>query len=172
LAFETAPSIISKAEVNTVNLSALAGMLATLIGIIYTIQAMLLPEAAIGNPLAPKIFPIGVGVLMILLGVVLSLKEIKKSGFKGKKSSQKHNNENIKLIIYISLTCILYGLIFNKLGYVISTIVFLEIILLLFNGKENWKTNTIISVCFSLFIYIVFSKFLGVTLPVMPFINL
>lgn len=151
------------------NLSALAGIFATIIGILYTIQAMILPEASIGNPLAPKIFPIGVGLFMILFGVILSVKEIRKSGFKGKNSNSKANNKNLKLIAYISLTCILYGLIFNKLGYVISTIVFLELILLLFNGKKNWKTNTIVSVCFSVFIYVVFSKFLGVTLPAMPF---
>lgn len=151
------------------NLSALAGIFATILGILYTIQALILPEAAIGNPLAPKIFPIGVGLLMTLFGVILSVKEIRKLGLRTKNSNDKGNNENLKLIVYISLTCILYGLIFNKLGYVISTIVFLELILLLFNGKKNWKTNTIISVCFSVFIYIVFSKFLGVTLPATPF---
>lgn len=153
------------------NLSALAGIFATLIGIFYTIQSLMLPEASIGNPFAPKIFPIGVGLLMIFFGVVLSVKEIRKLGLRTKNSNDKANNTNLKLIAYISLTCILYGLIFNRLGYVISTIVFLELILLLFNGKKNWKTNTIISVCFSVLIYIVFSKFLGVTLPAIPFLN-
>lgn len=151
------------------NQSALAGILATLVGFFYTIQTLLLPKASIGNPMAPKIFPLGVGLLMIFFGVTLLVKEVRKSGFKVENNVK---SGNIKLITYISLTCILYGLIFRRLGYVISTIVFLEIILFLFNGKEKWKMNTIISVCFSLFIYVVFSRFLGITLPRMPFLNL
>ncbi|SHK05715.1 putative tricarboxylic transport membrane protein [Paramaledivibacter caminithermalis DSM 15212] len=151
------------------NLSALGGILATVLGLIYTTQALMLPKASIGNPIAPKIFPIGIGILLILFGLILSFSEIKNTGLK-KKDIEKDKNENIKLITYTSLACILYGLIFNRLGYVISTIIFLEIILLLFNGKEKIKTNTIVSICFSVIIYFLFSRFLGVTLPAMPFL--
>ena len=153
------------------NLSALAGILAAVLGSLYSIQALLLPNAALGNPLAPKIFPIGVGVLMVITGVVLAVREIRQTGLIVEGNKEKGNNETRKFIAYISLACILYGLTFNHIGYVLSTILFLEIILTLFNGKKNWKVNTIVSVCFSSFIYIVFTKLLGITLPVMPFIN-
>lgn len=153
------------------NLSVLAGVFTVILGIFYTIQAMLLPLASIGNPLAPKVFPLGVGILIIFFGVTLLVKEIKKSGFKFTISKNEADKGNVKLIACISMICILYGLIFRRLGYVISTIIFLEIILLLFNGKEKWKTNTIVAVSFSILIYVVFSMFLGVTLPPIPFIN-
>lgn len=153
------------------NLSVLAGVFTTILGVFYTIQAVILPEASIGNPLAPKVFPLGVGILIIFFGVTLLVKEIKKSGFKLTVSKNEADKGNVKLIAYISMICILYGLIFRRLGYVISTIIFLEIILFLFNGKEKWKINTIVAVSFSVLIYVVFSMFLGVTLPPIPFIN-
>lgn len=153
------------------NLSALAGILAAVLGSLYTIQALLLPNASIGNPFAPKIFPIGVGMLMVITGIVLTVREIRQTGLNEKGTKEKSDNETRKFIAYISGACILYGLTFNHIGYVFSTILFLEIILTLFNGKKNWKVNTIVSVCFSSFIYIVFTKLLGITLPVMPFIN-
>jgi len=151
------------------NLSLLSGVLAFVTGTIYTIQAYMLPNATIGNPMAPKILPIGLGILMILFGISLTIQEIRKGGFQFSNGKKMEVNENLKLILYTCGACILYAILFNRLGYVLSTIVFLEIILLLFNGKEKWKINTMVSVCFSIFIYIVFSKFLGITLPVMPF---
>lgn len=151
------------------NLSLLSGALAFIVGIIYTIQAYLLPNATIGNPMAPKILPIGLGILMILFGVSLITQEVKKSGFKFLDGKKAKIDENLKLILYTCAACILYAILFNRIGYVLSTIVFLEIILLLFNGKEKWKVNTLVSICFSTFIYVVFSKFLGIILPVMPF---
>lgn len=151
------------------NLSALAGILGTLIGIIYTIQAYMLPQATVGNPLGPKVMPLGLGVLMILLGIILTIQEIKKEGFIKKGSSSK-KEDNVKLIVYTCGICILYALLFNRIGYVLATIIFLELVLFLFNGKEKWKSNTMIAICFSVTIYILFSKFLGITLPVMPFI--
>lgn len=152
------------------NLSLLTGILTFIIGIVYTIQAYLLPNATIGKPMAPKVFPIVLGILLIFFGISLMFQEIRKTGFKLTLDKKVKSSESLKLIAYTCATCILYALVFNRLGYVLSTILFLEIILLLFNGKEKWKMNTIISVCFSVFIYITFSKFLGVTLPVMPFI--
>jgi putative tricarboxylic transport membrane protein len=87
---------------------------------------------------------------------------------KNRDNSKKENTN--KMIVLTCLACIIYAILFNRIGYVLSTIVFLEAMLLLFNGKKKWKTNTIVAVVFSVFIYIVFSKLLGVILPVMPFI--
>ncbi len=150
------------------NMSALVGILAFIIGGMYTIQAYLLPLASIGNPVAPKIFPMALGLIMTFLGLIMSIQEIKKGGLINNPSAKMDDTN--KLIGYTCLTCILYALLFNRTGFVISTIIFLEIMLTLFNGKKNWKTNTIVAVSFSLIIYIAFSKFLGITLPVMPFI--
>ncbi|SKC48403.1 tripartite tricarboxylate transporter TctB family protein [Maledivibacter halophilus] len=152
------------------NLSLLAGILSFIIGIVYTLQAYLLPDATIGKPMAPKVFPIVLGILLICFGGSLIIQEVKKTGFKLFVEKKTKNDQSLKLILYTCCICIVYALTFNKLGYVLSTILFLEMMLLLFRGKEKWKMNTIISVSFSVLIYITFSKFLGITLPSIPFI--
>ncbi|MDK2918865.1 MAG: putative tricarboxylic transport rane protein [Candidatus Petromonas sp.] len=153
------------------NLSALAGIFAFVIGAIYTIQAFMLPNASIGNPMAPKVLPIGLGILMTFFGLILTFQEVRKNGLKSKdKTDQKEKDDNVKKIVFTCGAAIIYALLFNRIGYILSTIVFLEIVLTLFNGKKKWKTNTAVSICFSVFIYIVFSKFLGVILPKIPFI--
>ena len=104
---------------------------------------------------------------MIFLAAALIYEELKKN---------KEISNTIKFTIdsnlkKIGLTClfsILYALLFDKLGYVISTILFLEGELILFNDLKKWKINTLVAVIFSLFIYILFSKLLGVYLPMTP----
>lgn len=77
-------------------------------------------------------------------------------------------DSNLKKIGLTCLFSILYAILFDKLGYVISTILFLQGVLFLFNGFKKWKTNTVVVLIFSLFIYILFSKLLGVYLPMTP----
>ncbi|MGB3368641.1 MAG: tripartite tricarboxylate transporter TctB family protein [Acidaminobacteraceae bacterium] len=149
------------------------GTLSLALGVFYLINALGIKKASIGNAFAPKIFPIGLGILMILFSVILILKEnksLKPINFKA--FSINSIDINSKLVVLTAITCIFYGLIFEKLGYVISTIVFLEIILTFFNGIKNFKTNTIVAVCFSVAIYFVFSNLLGIILPLMPILEI
>lgn len=151
------------------NISTLSGILSLLIGLIYTILALLLPDASIGRAAEPKFFPLSLGILMMLLSAALLYDEMNK-----KKKEDKAKNVSFTLdsnLKKIGLTClfsILYAILFDKLGYVISTILFLEGELFLFNGFKEWKINTMVVFIFSLFIYILFSKLLGVYLPMTP----
>ncbi len=151
------------------NISTLSGILSLLIGLIYTILALLLPDASIGRAAEPKFFPLSLGILMILLSAALLYDEMNKR----KKEDKTQNvsftlDSNLKKIGLTCLFSILYAILFDKLGYVISTILFLEGELFLFNGFKKWKINTMVVLIFSLFIYILFSKLLGVYLPMTP----
>ncbi len=153
-----------------VSLSILPSLLFLALGIIYTTATALLPDASVGRPFEPKIFPLMLGVLLIILSLSLLIKEL--ISLREKKSSGDaepfYREPGFKKIL---LTCgfsVMYALLFDRLGYVLSTILFLELELMLFNSLKNWKINTIVSVVFSLFIYIVFSKVLGVYLPLTP----
>ena len=64
---------------------------------------------------------------------------------------------------------ILYALIFDHVGYVLATILFLEGVMMVFNGVKAWKLNTLVAVIFSVFIYVLFYRVLGVYLPPLPF---
>lgn len=150
------------------NMSLLSGIFALAIGLVYTAMAFMLPEASLGRPGEPRFFPLALGFLMIILAGSLLAEELKK------KKAGENNPEDFTLssnLKKIGLTClfsILYAILFDKLGYVISTVLFLESELILFNGLKKWKSNTIVSLVFSLFIYILFSKLLGVFLPMTP----
>ena len=152
------------------SLSILPSLLFFALGIIYTTATALLPDASVGRPYEPKIFPLILGISMIILSLSLLVKEMKAGKDRDSSSDTEPFYKEIGFN-KILLTCgvsILYALLFDKLGYVLSTVLFLELELMLFNGIKKWKINTIVALAFSLFIYIVFSKVLGVYLPLTP----
>lgn len=149
------------------------GVLSLALGIFYLINALGIKNASIGNAFAPKIFPIALGVLMIVFSTILIIRENKiLEPINFAVFSKDKIDKNAKLIFLTALACIFYGMIFETLGYVLSTIVFLEIIITLFNGIKNFKINTIVAICFSGVIYFVFSNLLGIILPLMPILNI
>lgn len=165
--------------------SLISGILAFVLGLVYIIMTLMLPDAAVGMPNAPKVFPMGLGLLLIILGLMLCLQQyldIKKNAGVRTAEKTKTNqagSEAKKFVIDVHtkeigltvLNGILYGLMFNRIGYVLATIVFLGLELLLFNGKKKWKTVLLVSCIFSFSIYLLFNKLLGVYLPMMPFIG-
>lgn len=162
-------------EVNTMNRSALTGIIAMLLGVVYSYQAYHLPRATVGNVMAPVYFPLGLGVLMFIFGLAIFIQTWIKAGIINGSSEQQGKkwafSYTAKLITFTSFISILYAILFDIIGYVFSTILFLGAILFVINGVKQWKVNAIVSVTFALTIYIVFSKLLGIYLPRMPWIE-
>ena len=163
------------------NISIISSILSLFIGIIYTVLALALPKASIGSPHEPKIFPMGLGIILIIISFILLIQELFKQN-KQKREIEQDKQENSKdrkkfkldndviKILLTSLFALIYALLFNRLGYVISTVIFLQSVLWLFNGfkDKKWILNTIISVVFGVSVYILFSVILGVYLPPFP----
>lgn len=149
------------------------------LGIAYTILTLNLPAAAIGRPHAPKAFPLALGILMTLLSVALLVQQIMKVRAEGAADGSHKEQprgffpleQHTKQILITVVNGVFYGILFSRIGYVLSTLVFLGIELFLFNGRKKWKTVLIVSLIFSLFIYVLFNKLLGVYLPRMPIIG-
>jgi putative tricarboxylic transport membrane protein len=153
-----------------VNLSKIASLFFLLIGMIYTIMSIQLPDASIGRPFTPKIFPTALGVLMIVLSLGLLVKAFRTKTKPGETAQQTgFDVENVKQIGLTAVCALLYAVLFTRLGYVISTMLFLEGLLCVFNGPAKWKQNTLISVIFSVAVYVLFYKLLNVYLPPFPF---
>lgn len=154
----------------------IVGLGTLLFGVIYTTASFNLDRATIGNPMEPLLFPIMLGVGMIICGIILvitAVTAIKKDPTKFKKFKFERTAEGKipKDRILIVLTCFagfIYAVIFEKLGYVISTILFLGFMLFLFRGKSKWLSNIIIAAAFSVSIYLLFTKMLTIPLPMMP----
>ena len=156
------------------NRSVLTGIAAMILGSVYSYQSYQLPRATIGKEMAPLYFPLGLGLLMFIFGMILLIQAWSKGGMKRDAEDREESigfSYTAKLITFTSVISILYALLFDVIGYVFSTILFLGAILFVINGKTQWKVNMIVSISFSLSIYIVFSKFLGIILPKMPFIG-
>ncbi len=147
----------------------ISGAISLVIGLAVTWMSLNLPAASVGIPHAPKVFPAGLGVLMILCSAYLLFREflrIKKDG----KTAHGTVNPFLSKIIFTCLFGVMYAVLFKPIGYVLSTFVFLQAELFLFNGAAKWKVNTVVSLTFSLFIYLLFAKTLGVYLPQTPII--
>jgi putative tricarboxylic transport membrane protein len=151
-------------------MSKIAGIFFLLIGLIYTIMALQLADASIGRPHTPKIFPTALGVLLIGLSVALLVKDMRqKADPEQTPAKTRFDVENMKQIGLTAVIAFLYAILFNRVGYVLATILFLEGILAVFNGVARWKQNTIVAVVFSLVVYGLFFKLLNVYLPPFPF---
>ena len=149
-------------------LSIVPSLLFLLLGLIYTTATLLLPDASVGRPFEPKIFPLMLGIAMIVLSLGLLAREVRTEEEKSQSAEPFYREAGFTKILLTCLFSVIYALVFDKIGYVLSTVLFLELELLLFNGPKNWKINTTVAFAFSLFIYIVFSKLLGVYLPLTP----
>lgn len=156
------------------NINKLTGIIVTAVGVIYTVLAYKLPRASVGNPMEPAIFPLILGIGMTLCGILLLASKSKEKEAKEiKKPSLKGMSQDSKLIIFTCVMGILYGILFEPLGYVLSTILFMGGLLFAINdGLKKWKTNLLVAVGFSVAIYVTFSYFLSIPLPMMPFLEI
>ena len=150
----------------TINL--VTSIITIAVGLTYMIMAFNFPDATIGRPMEPKIFPIMLGIVLTILGLALLIEELIKNS-----KNKDANKETIKLsfgnngkkIAITIVNAIIYALLFNILGYILSTIIFLEIELLIFGGLKSWKISTIVSVIFSIIAFLIFNTLLGLYLP-------
>ncbi|CEP67002.1 Protein of unknown function DUF1468 [Moorella glycerini] len=117
------------------------------------------PKAINPADVGPAAFPRLLSSLVILFAltqIVLSLR---------KKITDKINiNEPLLVILGIALS-FLYPILISSFGYFYVTPFFL-IILILLLGNKNWIHILGVGIGFTLFIYLVFYRFLQVSLPV------
>ena len=151
-------------------ISLISSIFVTALGFLYSISALTLPAAAMGRPNEPKIFPLMLGILLVILGLVLIYQEIKEvKSIETSDSKHKINfGTSEKQIALTILNGVIYSLLFNPIGYVISTILFLMAELLIFSGFKTWKKSLLVAVIFSVTAYLIFDVLLGIYLPKSP----
>lgn len=150
--------------------NALVGLIAIVFGVIYGVQAYHLPQAPIGNPMAPIYFPLGLGVLMALFGAILFITEAHKGLNSDDKSKRpKFHAHSIKLISIVVGLCLIYTAIFDYAGFVFSSLLFLmSMLTIINNGKSKIMINSAISLCFSFGMWYVFMHVFQISLPSSP----
>ena len=109
--------------------------------------------------LSPYLFPLIISFFLLILSISIIMQGLKDESEKKEKSKI-----DIKSLLIFGLVCILYLLIFNFLGFVLSTIILLVLLMMLL-GERRWWFILLVSVISSLIIYLLFAKYLSVMLP-------
>jgi putative tricarboxylic transport membrane protein len=155
-----------------IDFNAVTGIVVTLMGVIYLVMSLLLPRASIGNAMDPLYFPMGLGVLLVLIGLLLFLKSdrtVIKLAIASMFVKSDKDREVSRMVFLTCVTAVLYGLLFEHLGFVISTFGFMMSVLLITNGKK-YLVNTLVAGIFSISIFALFNYALGIPLPGLPFL--
>lgn len=143
----------------------LTGIIAVLAGGIYTATALMLPEMRMGDKLGPKIFPLVIGTASVLAGLALILGD-RKPGKQSKKTDfgfVEHKDLWLKILL-TTVVGIVYGLVMDKLGFLIPTTLFMLFITTLIN-KGRLVQNAVLSAVFAVITYGVFAVALKLSLP-------
>lgn len=149
--------------------NAWVALAAIVFGVAYGAQAIGLPRAPIGNPMAPLYFPMGLAGLMVFLGAVSFVIEARKGLNNDDKSKRpQFHMKSMKLILIVMALCLVYTFLFDRIGFVFSTILFLMAMLTAINSSKKMLQNAVITLCFSFGMWYVFVKVFQISLPMSP----
>jgi putative tricarboxylic transport membrane protein len=141
------------------------------LSILFVFQATQISDSAYGSTVGPKIFPLGLGIILGLLSLQLFYESWKSAVRQritgGPTTSSKISSTELKKFLLILGSAIAYVFFLEKIGYIITTFLFLCIS---FQTMERSKLvySIIIAAGFSLGIYYLFTSLLGGSLPSFP----
>ena len=135
-----------------------------------------IPSLELGDPLGPKAFPrmLGVGLLlgaaMLLVEIIRNTAKAKLSAGQGGASTELKWDRHHWVVVAIAVWTAIYIATFEPLGFVLSTAIYLLVLTAYFN-RNRWLMNVLTSVLFAVISYFMFTKLLGVNLPlgILPF---
>ncbi len=130
-----------------------------------------IPSLELGDPLGPKAFPrmLGVGLLiaaaMLLAEILRDRKTAKTAGTEAMKWERHH-----WVVVAVAAWTALYVALFEPLGYMLATLIFLAGLTGYFNRGRHLM-NVLTCVLFVIISYVAFTKLLGVNLArgIIPF---
>ena len=136
-----------------------------LISIFYFIYTINLPKAKLGDPNAPMYFPLIISIFLFIMSVIYFIKELLKHYPKKEEVKLLFKGRAPVLIISTLIISLIYAFIFERIGYLASTILYMLAILFIVNGRNKWLVNLSVAVLFSVGSWYVFYHLLDVSLP-------
>jgi putative tricarboxylic transport membrane protein len=133
-----------------------------IIGVLFVIGSRTISKTAYGSNVGPDIFPLGLGIILVLLSIRLFYETLRYPKAEGKKESLDY-----KRFFIILGAALLYALLLETIGYVITTFLFL---LVGFQTMERgkWVPSILIALLFSFGVYYLYVGVLEGTLPGYP----
>ncbi|GAK11762.1 tripartite tricarboxylate transporter TctB family protein [Geomicrobium sp. JCM 19039] len=135
------------------------------ISIALAILTLQLPHAQLGNPYGPMYFPLVVSAGLFVFSVIDLVKVRQHFDTENDDLKALLKKETIYTLGIILALCLLYTLIFERLGFFISTFIFLAALMFFLNGKKRWLLNLIVTVVVAGSSWYVFSYLLEISLP-------
>lgn len=136
-----------------------------LTGTIFLVSALYLPRARLGDPNGPVYYPAGVAGLLIILSVIYIIQEWRQRHDKFPELERLLKGRTPFLIISTLILSLIYTFLFERIGFLFSTIFFLGGLLFIINGRKKWIANIIIAISFSGITWYLFAVLLKVSLP-------
>ncbi|WP_209125077.1 tripartite tricarboxylate transporter TctB family protein [Alkalihalobacillus sp. BA299] len=136
-----------------------------IIGVGFLIGSLNLPKAKLGDPNGPLYFPILICILLTILSLVYFFQEWKVRRKEIEEVKLLVQGRTPKLIISTVILILIYTFLFERIGFLFSTVIFLGGLLFAVNGKKRWLQNILVSVLFSFISWYMFAKLLQVSLP-------
>lgn len=144
-----------------------------LLAAVYLWATSKIPTLALGDPLGPKAFPqmLGIG-LLIAAGMLLAeiIRGARNKAAAEEKSEPFRFEKHHAVILAIIAGTAAYVFAFERLGYMLSTALYLLVMTHFFN-RGRMLMNVLTSVLFAVISYLVFTQVLGVNLArgIVPF---
>jgi putative tricarboxylic transport membrane protein len=140
---------------------------------VYFYATEQLPSLEIGDPLGPKAFPRLLVIALVITAIILLLEILRKpkTAPAAGAAAADPRERGAKLVVAgAAIWTLLYFLVFETLGFVVATTIYLLVLMAYFN-RGKWVANVLTAVLFSLGSYLMFTQLLGVTLArgILPF---
>ena len=133
---------------------------------LYLYAAEQLPSLAIGDPLGPRAFPRLLAAGLICAAALLLVEMLRA---RKRMPAEEPQGDPSARSAYVIVGCAAlwtlgYILVFEPLGYIVATSVYVLALTAYFN-RGRWVMNTLTSGFFCALSYFLFTRVLGVTLP-------
>jgi putative tricarboxylic transport membrane protein len=133
--------------------------------VVYLNADSKLPQLQVGDPMGPQVFPALIGIGLLGSAVLLMVETWRKRRPAGETAPRDPAARAHQVILVgMVLWTALYYFAFEPLGYFISTLIYMFVLLACFN-RGRWLVNAACAAGFTLAAYAVFTRFLQVALP-------
>ena len=130
-----------------------------LIAAAYLYGTEQIPTLQIGDPLGPKAFPRLLGVFLLIGAALLFIEMWKERKERAPQaaSAEPRESRHIWVIAAVTAWTAIYYALFDALGYIVATTIYLFALMAWFN-RGKWAVNALVSVLFCALSYIMFVK--------------
>lgn len=139
------------------------GILLLAVAILFIVESIKLSDRSYGSGVGPDVFPMYLGIVLVLLSIRLFYET-----FKYQRDVAEKEKLDYKRFIIIGTAALFYAVFIESLGYVITTFIFLFVGFQTMEKGKVW-ISLLISSIFSGGVYFLFVEVLQGTLPPFPF---